>query len=120
MPDKQPVAAVDEYIRMFPAATQAILQAVRQAIRAAASEATETIRYGVPTFDLQGMYLVFFAGWKHHIAVYPLPAGDEAFRRTIAPYKRVKSTIQLPLDHPMPTALVTELVTWLKREKLAA
>lgn len=117
MPDKQPVTTIDEYIRTFPEDIQAILERVRQTIRQAAPEAIETISYGIPTFDLHGKHLVFFAGWKHHVAVYPLPAGDSAFQRTIAPYKRVKSTIQLPFDRPIPYDLVTELVTFLKHEK---
>jgi uncharacterized protein YdhG (YjbR/CyaY superfamily) len=62
---------------------------------------------------------VFFAGWKRHISVYPLPAGDAAFQQKIAPYKRVKSTIQLPLDQPIPYDVVTELVAFLKSEKPA-
>lgn len=117
MTDKQPVTTIDDYIRTFPKDIQAILEQVRQAIRKAAPEATETISYGIPTFDLEGKHLVFFAGWKHHISVYPLPAGDSTFRQKIAPYKRVKSTIQLPLNKPIPYDLVTELVTFLKSEK---
>lgn len=117
MPDKQPFTTIDEYIRTFPTDIQATLEQVRQAIRSAAPEATETISYGIPTFDLEGKHLVFFAGWKHHISVYPLPAGDSAFQQKIAPYKRVKSTIQLPLEKPIPYDVVTELVTFLKSEK---
>ena len=117
MPDRRPVATIDEYIRTFPADIQAILERVRQAIRQAAPEATETISYSIPTFDLHGKHLVFFAGWKHHIAIYPLPAGDSAFQQTIAPYKRVKSTIHLPFDTPIPYEVVTELVSFLKRER---
>lgn len=120
MADKLPVTTIDEYIQAFPAATRAMLEQVRQAIRTAAPEATETISYGIPTFDLQGKHLVFFAGWKRHIAVYPLPAGDEAFQRKIASYRRVKSTIRLPLDQPLPSDLVAELVAFLQREKPAA
>lgn len=117
MQDKPPVTTIDEYIRTFPAATQVRLEQVRQAIRSAAPAASETMSYGIPTFDLRGKHLVFFAGWKRHIAVYPLPAGDEAFQRKIAPYKRVKSTIRLPLDQPLPYDLVSDLVTLLQREK---
>lgn len=120
MPSKQPFATIDDYIQTFPADIQAILQHIRQAIRQAAPEATETISYGIPTFDHEGKHLVFFAGWKDHIAVYPLPAGDSAFQQKIAAYKRVKSTIHLPLAQPIPYDVITELVTFLKREKLEA
>lgn len=117
MPDKQPVTTIDEYIQTFPADVQTRLEQLRQTIRKAAPEASETISYGIPTFDLNGRHLVFFAGWKRHISVYPLPAGDAAFQERIAPYKRVKSTIQLPLDQPLPYDLVADLVTVLQREK---
>lgn len=117
MTGKQPSTTVDEYISTFPPDIQAILERVRQAIRKAAPEAIETISYGIPTFDLYGKHLVFFACWKRHISVYPLPASDSAFQQKIAPYKRVKSTIQLPLVKPIPYDLVTELVTFLKSEK---
>ena len=120
MTDKKPVATIDAYISAFPADVQAILEQVRQAIRKAAPEATETISYDIPTFDLNGKHLVFFAGWKHHISVYPLPAGDDAFQQKIAQYKRVKSTVQFPLEKPVPYDLVGEIVTLLQREKPAA
>lgn len=119
MPDKRPVTTIDEYISAFPQDVQAILEQVRQTIRRAAPDAIETISYGIPTFDLNGKHLVFFAGWKHHLSVYPLPAGDDAFQQRIAPYKRVKSTIQLPLNQPIPNDLITNLVTFLQREKPA-
>jgi uncharacterized protein YdhG (YjbR/CyaY superfamily) len=120
MTDKKPVATIDEYISAFPADVQAILERVRQAIRKAAPQATETMSYGIPTFDLNGKHLVFFAAWKHHISVYPLPAGDDAFQRKIAQYKRVKSTVQFPLDKTVPYDLVGEIVTLLQREKPTA
>lgn len=119
MPDKRPVTTIDEYISAFPQDVQAILEQVRQTIRRAAPDAIETISYGIPTFDLNGKHLVFFAGWKHHLSVYPLPAGDDTFQQRIAPYKRVKSTIQLPLNQPIPHGLITDLVTFLQREKPA-
>lgn len=67
----------------------------------------------MPTFDLNGEHLVFFAGWKHHISLYPTPAGDEAFQQAISHYKRVKSTVQFPLDKPVPYDLVAKIVTLL-------
>lgn len=117
MADKKPVPTIDEYINTFPADVQPLLEGVRQAIRNAAPTAVETMSYGIPTFDLNGKHLVFFAGWKRHISVYPLPAGDSAFQQRIAQYKRVKSTVQFPLDKPIPYDLVGEIVTLLQREK---
>ena len=117
MTDKKLFTTIDEYISTFPEETQAVLEKVRQAIHKAAPEAAETMSYGIPTFNLNGKHVVFFAGWKHHISLYPLPAGDEAFQQQIAQYKRVKSTVQFPLDKPVPYDLVEKIVTLLIMEK---
>ncbi|GHO87021.1 iron chaperone [Dictyobacter formicarum] len=116
MTDKKLFATIDEYISIFPADIQVILEKVRQAIHKAAPEAVETMSYAIPTFDLNGKHVVFFAGWKHHISLYPLPAGDEAFQQAIAHYKRAKGSIQFPLDKPIPYDLVEHIVTLLIEE----
>ena len=97
--------------------TQFILEKMRQSIQKAAPDAVETISYNIPTFDLHGKHVVFFAGWKHHISLYPIPAGDEAFQQQISRYKRVKSTVQFPLDKPIPYDLVKKIVTFLMMER---
>jgi uncharacterized protein YdhG (YjbR/CyaY superfamily) len=117
MPKKKPFTTIDEYINTCPEDVQSILERIRQAIRKAAPEAAETMSYGIPTFDLNGKHFVFFAGWKHHISLYPLPAGDEAFQQEVSHYKRAKGTIQFPLDKPIPYDLVEQIVTLLVKEK---
>ncbi len=116
MASKKPFTTIDGYISTFPADIQAILENVRQAIQKAAPEAAETISYGIPTFNLNGKHLVFFAGWKHHVSLYPLPAGDEAFQQEISYYKRAKGSIQFPLDKPIAYDLVEQIVTLLIKE----
>jgi uncharacterized protein YdhG (YjbR/CyaY superfamily) len=116
MTDNKRFTTIDEYISTFPGEIQAVLEKVRQAIHHAAPEAAETISYGMPTFDLNGKHLVFFAGWKHHISLHPLPAGDEAFQQELAHSKRAKGTIQFPLDKPIPYDFVEHIVTLLMRE----
>lgn len=117
MKTKSSFTTIDEYIRTFPEDIQVILEKIRQAIHEAIPEATETIRYGIPTFDLNGRHLVFFAGWKQSLSLYPLPTGDAAFQQKIAPYKKEKSTLRFPLEKPIPYDLVGEIVSLLKKEK---
>jgi uncharacterized protein YdhG (YjbR/CyaY superfamily) len=117
MTDQKRFTTINEYISSFPGKTQVALENVRQAIHHAAPEASEAISYGMPTFDLNGKHLVFFAGWKHHISLHPVPAGDEVFQQQLAQYKRAKGTIQFPLDKPIPSNLVEQIVTFLLREK---
>ncbi len=110
MTDKKRFTTIDEYISTFPGEIQDALEKVRQAIQKAAPEAAETMSYGIPTFDLGGKHLVFFAGWKPHISLYPIPAGDEAFQQEVSHYKRAKGTIQFPLDKPIPYDQVMQAI----------
>ena len=110
MAAKQSPATIDEYLDSFPKDTRIILENIRCAIRNTAPDAIETISYGIPAFDLKNRHLVFFAGWKHHISIYPIPAGDEALQHEISQYKKGKGTMQFPLNKPMPYGLIEKIV----------
>lgn len=101
---------VDEYIGSFPADVQEKLQDVRRAMRAAAPGTEEAISYGIPTLMLDGRYLMYFAGWKRHISVYPIPAVDAQLDKEIERYKAGKGTLRFPLDEPIPYELIGRLV----------
>jgi uncharacterized protein YdhG (YjbR/CyaY superfamily) len=83
MAKAQPPKDINEYITRFPADVRAILEKVRATIRTAAPAATETISYQMPAFKLHGI-LVYFAGWKKHIGLYPPVSGDKAIEKAVA------------------------------------
>ena len=83
---------------------------MRRTIKTAAPEAGEKISYGIPTFTLNGKYLIYFAGWKNHISIYPIPIGDEAFNKEISQYVAGKGTLKFPIDKPMPLKLISKIV----------
>lgn len=112
MAERSTATSIDEYIAEFPPETQKILERIRQVIRQAAPEATETISYAIPTFDLHGKHLVHFAGYEHHIGFYPTPNGAEAFKDELATYKGGKGSVQFPIDHPMPDDLIRRIVLY--------
>ena len=101
---------INEYIAGFPTDVQKILQKVRDTIRKAAPRAEETISYKMPTFNLDGRHLIYFAAYKKHIGVYPVPSGDEKFKEQIARYQAGKGTLQFPLDQPIPYTLIARIV----------
>ncbi|TCC55077.1 hypothetical protein E0H73_36355 [Kribbella pittospori] len=101
--------SVDEYIASFPADVQEILQEVRRTIHAVVPDAGEKISYQIPTITLDGKSLVYFSGWKEHIALYPIPPLDDALSAAIAPYRSGKGTLKFPLKDPIPYNLITRL-----------
>jgi uncharacterized protein YdhG (YjbR/CyaY superfamily) len=72
--------------------------------------AGETITYQIPTITLDGTAMLYFAGWKHHISLYPVPTGDEAFEQQVEPYRSAKSTLKFPLSEPIPYDLIEQVV----------
>lgn len=108
---------IDEYIAAYPAAIQKVLQTMRTTIHEAAPAAEEAIKYGIPTFTLNGN-LVHFAGYKNHIGFYPAPMGIEAFAAETKVYETGKGTLQFPLNKPMPLDLVTRIVKFRVKRNL--
>ena len=80
MTQRSSANSIDEYIAEFPGETRAVLEAMRALIRGAAPDATETISYAIPTFDLHGRHLVHFAGYEQHVGFYPGRAGSRRSR----------------------------------------
>ena len=110
--------SIDDYNAGFPKETQTVLNQVREAIKNAVPEAEETISYAIPAFIVNKTYLVYFAGYKHHISLYPAPKGSETFEKEIAGYRSGKGTIQFPIEKPLPLALVTKIVRYNLKENV--
>ena len=102
--------SIDEYIASFPENVQKIMEQLRSTIKAAAPEAGEKISYNMPTFTLNGTYLVYFAGWKNHIAFYGAPRGNAEFPEDLSSYETGKGTMQFPYNKPLPLDLITKIV----------
>ncbi len=105
-----PAASVDAYVEGFAEATQQVLQELRRRVRAALPDATERISYGIPTFALDDQYVIYIAGWKSHVSIYPVPAGDVELAADLAPYLSGQGTIKLPLDQRVPWDLVDRAI----------
>jgi len=103
-------SSIDEYIAGFPPETQTVLEEMRALIRVSAPEATETISYAIPTFDLRGRHLAHFAGFAKHIGFYPGPSAIEAFTDELEPYRSGKGSAQFPLGQPLPADLIRRIV----------
>jgi len=101
---------VDEYIAGFPTATQQLLMQLRDIIRKHAPKAVEKISYGMPAYHQNGRNVIYFAGYKEHVAVYPAPRENEQFKKLLSAYKGGKGTVQFPLTEPLPVTVIAKIV----------
>ena len=118
MAARSTASSIDEYMQEFPPETRETLEELRTLIKAAAPDATETISYAIPTFDLNGRHLVHFAGFKRHVGFYPIPSAIEAFREELEPYKSGKGSARFPLGKPLPTDLIRRIVEFRVAENM--
>ena len=112
MNSKKSFTSIDEYIASCPEETHERLQTIRAAIKKIAPEAKEKISYQIACFELNGKNLIHFGGWKNHISIYPIPAGTEAFNQAVLKYADGKGTVKFPLDQPLPSRLIRQIVKY--------
>jgi uncharacterized protein YdhG (YjbR/CyaY superfamily) len=104
-------AEVEAYLARVSEPARTTLEKLRTMIRAAApKDATETISYGIPSFQYKGG-LVWYAAFKKHCSFFPMDHSlEEEFAEELKKYKTSKGTIQFPVDEPLPKKLVTRIV----------
>jgi uncharacterized protein YdhG (YjbR/CyaY superfamily) len=104
---------VDEYIEFFPPNIQEKLKEMRKFIKnLLPEEAEEVISYGIPTFKLNGKYVIYYAAFKEHMSVYPIPTGNEKFEEEVKKYQTGPGTLRFPYDQPVPFDLVKKAVKY--------
>jgi uncharacterized protein YdhG (YjbR/CyaY superfamily) len=104
------VASVRDYIASKPKPSRASLEAVRRAILKAIPTAQEGIAYQMPAYTLNGVGVLYFAGWKTHYSLYPASDALAAkFAKDLAPYERTRGTLKFPLSEPVPLRLIERI-----------
>jgi uncharacterized protein YdhG (YjbR/CyaY superfamily) len=106
---------VTQYIAAAPKEARGKLRELRALIAEAAPGSTQSLKWGMPAFSYERI-LVTFAAFKRHIGFFPTPSTVRAFRRELARFKTSSATIQLPLDVPLPQALLRRIVKFRVRE----
>lgn len=110
--------SINEYVSSLPENAQKAMSEIIATIKAKVPNAEEYISYNMPAFKVNGEYFVHFSAWKNHIGMYPIPAGNEAFQKQIEPYRSAKSSLNFPLDKPMPIKLIEKVIKFRIAENL--
>jgi uncharacterized protein YdhG (YjbR/CyaY superfamily) len=78
-------------------------------------DAEERMAYGMPAFKTTEN-IVYFAGYKNHVGLYPTPLPIEHFADQLTPYKTSKGAIQFPHTQKLPVALIKKIVQFRLKE----
>ena len=111
------MSPVAEYIASAPPKQRSALKKLRAAIRKGAPGVTERLSYRIPTFDLDGMRLLYIAQFKEHVSLYPVTKAMVAKHgKAIERYRHGRGTLRFSLDEKIPAALVEKLARARARE----
>lgn len=109
---------VDQYIKNIQdSKARSLVEEIRRVIKITAPEASEMIKYKMPTFYLNGN-LIHYAANKNHIGLYPSPSAIIAFKDELKLYVTSKGAIQFPINQPLPIELITKIVKFRMIENL--
>lgn len=102
---------IDAYIAAAPAEAQPYLHRIRALVRETLPDAEESISYAIPCFRWKNTYLLYFAGYKKHVSIYPVPhEGGEAFQQELEPYRAGKGTLQFAIGKELPEAFIVRII----------
>jgi uncharacterized protein YdhG (YjbR/CyaY superfamily) len=108
-PQNKAPKSVDEYLGGVPEPARSTLNKIRAVIRSVVPrEATEAISYGIPSFKCKG-WLVGYAAFANHCSFFP-GALPKQFANELKGFSTSKGTIRIPVDKPLPAALIKTLV----------
>lgn len=102
---------VTEYFATLPEEARVHTLALQSFLRELLPEATEVIKYGIPTF-VQNGNIIHYAGYKHHVGLYPGAGCIAHFHEQLSAYNVSKGTVQFKLDAPLPWDLIEKMVAY--------
>ncbi len=110
---------VGEYVKGTPKDFLPKLKEMRSLAKKLISKGEETIKYGMPTIQLDGENFIHYAAMKGHLGFYPSPSGITAFEGQLKK-KGIdfsKGCIRFSYDKPLPVSLITKIIKFRLREE---
>ncbi len=109
-------STVEEYLGSLNEDVREPLEVALGHAQRAVPDSELVISYQMPTVAVGGRRVAHLAGWKAHLAVYPVP-DDEALQEELAPYRSGEGTLKFPLARPIPYALIERVVAALYAQR---
>jgi uncharacterized protein YdhG (YjbR/CyaY superfamily) len=104
-------AEITAHLKKFDKPQRDALQAVRLTIAEVMPEAKEVIKYGIPTFVIDGKGVIGFDGFKNHNSIFPYSGSiNEILKSDLAKYEQTKGSIHFAVDKPFPKTLLKKII----------
>ncbi len=109
------MSPIDQHLQNATPEQKKELTKIRKAITDLVPEATETISYGIPTYDYKGKHLIHFAAFKNHMSLFPGVEPIKTLGNKLTNFKLSKGTVQFTVENPIPTPVLKEIIKLRKK-----
>jgi uncharacterized protein YdhG (YjbR/CyaY superfamily) len=115
MPERPRFTSHEDYFAAMPGEVRDVLLKVRAVVEASLPKAERCISYNLPAYRA-GKVFFYFAGFKHHLGVYPPVREDAALIRELARYRNEKGNLAFQYKEPIPYELIGRVAAALAGE----
>jgi uncharacterized protein YdhG (YjbR/CyaY superfamily) len=102
---------VSAHLKKFDKPQRECLEAVRVAIRDLLPDAEEVIKYGIPTFAIDGKGVIGFDGYKNHNSIFPYSGAiNQRLKDELVNYEQTKGSIHFDKEKKFPKTLLRKII----------
>jgi uncharacterized protein YdhG (YjbR/CyaY superfamily) len=106
------MGTIDDYLATLDATTRATIGHLYEVARGEVPEAEQGLGYGMPALVYRGKPLLSVMRAKSHVGLYPFsPDAIAAVAPLLDGFDHAKGTIRMPIDRPIPDAVLRLLLT---------
>ena len=110
-------AQVNAHLKKFTSEQRKILITLRDEIAAEFPKAEQVIKYGIPTFLIEGVPVIGFDGYKNHNSIFPYSGSfNSRLAKELEKFEQTKGSIHFDLKKPFPKPLLKKIL----KEKILA
>lgn len=112
---------ITEYIKDTPKDFLPKLKEMRTLVNNLIPRGIESIKYGMPTIEIDGKNFIHYACMKGHLGFYPSPSGVKPFEQELTKkgINFSKGCIRFPYNKPLPVPLITKVIKFRLKEESA-
>jgi uncharacterized protein YdhG (YjbR/CyaY superfamily) len=104
-------AQISTHLKKFGPAQKKILVTLRDQIAEALPSSVQVIKYGIPTFLIEGVPVIGFDGYKNYNSIFPYSGSfNSRLKNDLTKYEQTKGSIHFDLEKPFPKPLIKKIL----------
>lgn len=104
-------AQITAHLKKLPLEQRKILSDLRDHIASRLPTAEQVIKYGIPTFLMEGVPVIGFDGYKNHNSIFPYSGSfNSRLKKDLEKYVQTKGSIHFESGKSIPKPLVNKIL----------